>query len=99
MNVIGSNFAFSATMIDSVDELVKMFLDKPVRLFVGPKRITTCGFVQGSVRVSRKGERRPAILDLCKRSLTMSSFPLQQETRSLHADSFQFTGNEMRGTA
>ena len=29
---------FSATMTDSVDELVKMSLNKPVRLFVDPQK-------------------------------------------------------------
>ncbi|RXW22932.1 hypothetical protein EST38_g2903 [Candolleomyces aberdarensis] len=37
---------FSATMTDSVDELIKMSLNKPVRLFVDPKRSTARSLVQ-----------------------------------------------------
>ena len=61
---------FSATMTDSVDELVKMSLNKPVRLFVDPKRSTASGLVQEFVRVrAGKENERPAILAaLCKRT-------------------------------
>lgn len=61
---------FSATMTDSVDELVKMSLNKPVRLFVDPKRSTASGLVQEFVRVrAGKENERPAILAaLCKKS-------------------------------
>lgn len=61
---------FSATMTDSVDELVKMSLNKPVRLFVDPKRSTARGLIQEFVRVrAGKEEDRSALLvALCKRS-------------------------------
>jgi len=61
---------FSATMTDSVDELVKMSLNKPVRLFVDPKRSTASGLVQEFVRVrAGKENERPSILAaLCKRT-------------------------------
>ena len=61
---------FSATMTDSVDELVKMSLNKPVRLFVDPKRTTASGLVQEFVRVrAGKENERPAILAaLCKKT-------------------------------
>ncbi|KAM6498130.1 DEAD domain containing protein [Amanita muscaria] len=61
---------FSATMTDSVDELVKMSLNKPVRLFVDPKRSTARGLVQEFVRVraGREGERSPIVVALCKRT-------------------------------
>ena len=61
---------FSATMTDSVDELIKMSLDKPVRLFVDPKRATAKGLMQEFVRVrAGKEADRPALLvSLCKRS-------------------------------
>ena len=49
---------FTATMADSVDELVKFFLDKPVRLFVDPKRSTANELVQEFVRMIGKGERK-----------------------------------------
>ena len=61
---------FSATMTDSVDELVKMSLNKPVRLFVDPKRSTASGLIQEFVRVrAGKENERPAILAaLCKKT-------------------------------
>lgn len=61
---------FSATMTDSVDELVKMSLDKPVRLFVDPKRTTARGLVQEFVRVKagREADRAPLLVTLCKRT-------------------------------
>lgn len=67
---------FSATMTDDVDALVKMSLNKPVRLFVDPKRVTARGLVQEFIRVrERPGagrdaeEERAAILvALCKKT-------------------------------
>ncbi|KAH7104364.1 DEAD-domain-containing protein [Auriculariales sp. MPI-PUGE-AT-0066] len=59
---------FSATMTDSVDELVKMSLNKPVRLFVDPKRITARGLVQEFVRVRREEDRAGMLAALCKRT-------------------------------
>lgn len=61
---------FSATMTDSVDELIKMSLDKPVRLFVDPRRATATGLIQEFVRVKagREAERAPLLVTLCKRT-------------------------------
>ncbi|KAJ7169880.1 DEAD-domain-containing protein [Mycena filopes] len=61
---------FSATMTDSVDELVRMSLDKPVRLFVDPKRSTARGLVQEFVRVraGKEAERSALLVALCKRT-------------------------------
>lgn len=61
---------FSATMTDSVDELVKMSLNKPVRLFVDPKHRTAKGLVQEFVRVRAEKEvdRTALLVTLCKRS-------------------------------
>ncbi|PCH33623.1 DEAD-domain-containing protein [Wolfiporia cocos MD-104 SS10] len=61
---------FSATMTDSVDELVKMSLNKPVRLFVDPKRATARGLVQEFVRVraGKESERSALLVALCKRT-------------------------------
>lgn len=42
---------FSATMTDSIDELVKLSLDRPVRCFVDPKRTTAKNLVQEFVRI------------------------------------------------
>lgn len=61
---------FSATMTDSVDELVKMSLNKPVRLFVDPKRSTARGLLQEFVRVraGKESERSALLVSLCKRT-------------------------------
>ena len=61
---------FSATMTDSVDELVKMSLNKPVRLFVDPKRSVARGLVQEFVRVraGREADRSALLLALCTRT-------------------------------
>ncbi|TFY69741.1 hypothetical protein EVJ58_g218 [Rhodofomes roseus] len=61
---------FSATMTDSVDELVRMSLNKPVRLFVDPKRSTARGLVQEFVRVraGKEAERSALLAALCKRT-------------------------------
>lgn len=61
---------FSATMTDSIDELVKMSLNKPVRLFVDPKRTTASGLVQEFVRVraEKEADRAALLVTLCKRT-------------------------------
>jgi ATP-dependent RNA helicase DDX27 len=61
---------FSATMTDSVDELVKMSLKHPVRLFVDPKRSMARGLVQEFVRVraGKETERSALLVSLCKRT-------------------------------
>jgi ATP-dependent RNA helicase DDX27 len=48
---------FSATMTDSIDELVKLSLDRPVRCFVDPKRTTAKNLVQEFVRI--RGRSNP----------------------------------------
>ncbi len=73
---------FSATMTDSVDELVKLSLDRPVRVFVDPKRSTAKNLVQEFVRVRERGSvvggagvkgedrvRAACLLALCKRTV------------------------------
>ncbi|KAI6132816.1 DEAD-domain-containing protein [Pisolithus croceorrhizus] len=60
---------FSATMTDSIDELVKMSLKRPVRLFVDPKRTTARGLIQEFVRVraEKEADRTALLVTLCKR--------------------------------
>jgi ATP-dependent RNA helicase DDX27 len=60
---------FSATMTDSVDELVKLSLDKPIRVFVDPKRNTASGLTQEFVRIRSDDTRSPSLLALCKRTV------------------------------
>ena len=57
-------------MTDSVDELVRMSLNKPVRLFVDPKRSTARGLLQEFVRVraGKEAERSALLVSLCKRT-------------------------------
>lgn len=61
---------FSATMTDSVDELVKMSLNKPVRLFVDPKKSVARNLTQEFVRVraGKEAERSAMLVALCKRT-------------------------------
>lgn len=60
---------FSATMTDSVDELIKLSLDKPIRVFVDPKRNTARGLTQEFVRIRSDDSRSPSLLALCKRTI------------------------------
>ena len=61
---------FSATMTDDVDALVRMSLDRPVKLFVDPKRSTARGLVQEFIRVraGKEAERVALLVALCKRT-------------------------------
>jgi ATP-dependent RNA helicase DDX27 len=60
---------FSATMGDSVDELVKLSLDKPVRVFVDPKQNTAAGLTQEFVRIRSDDARSPSLISLCRRTI------------------------------
>ncbi|GMK57723.1 hypothetical protein CspeluHIS016_0405570 [Cutaneotrichosporon spelunceum] len=60
---------FSATMDDSVDELVKLSLDKPVRVFVDKERNTAAGLTQEFVRIRSDELRSPALVTLCRRTV------------------------------
>lgn len=60
---------FSATMTDSVDELVKLSLDRPIRVFVDPKRNTASELTQEFVRIRSDETRSPSLLALCKRTV------------------------------
>jgi ATP-dependent RNA helicase DDX27 len=60
---------FSATMTDSVDELVKLSLERPIRVFVDPKRNTAQGLTQEFVRIRTDDIRSPALVALCKRTV------------------------------
>lgn len=58
---------FSATMTDSVDKLIRVGLNRPVRLLVDAKRQTVQGLVQEFVRLrpGREGKRLAYLLWLC----------------------------------
>lgn len=59
---------FSATMSDSVDRLVQLSMQRPVRLFVDPKKSLARGLTQEFVRVKRESERQAILLTLCVRT-------------------------------
>ncbi|QDS77592.1 nucleolar DEAD-box protein required for synthesis of 60S ribosomal subunit [Venturia effusa] len=59
---------FSATMTDTVDELIRVGLNRPVRLMVDAKKQTVTGLVQEFVRLraGREKMRLACLLYLCK---------------------------------
>jgi len=59
---------FSATMTDTVNDLVKMSLNNPVKLFVDAKNSTAKGLLQEFVRVrsGKEQERSAILLALCR---------------------------------
>ncbi|KAF9206871.1 nucleolar DEAD-box protein required for synthesis of 60S ribosomal subunit [Haplosporangium sp. Z 27] len=61
---------FSATMTDNVDELIRMSLNRPVRLQIDSSNATAARLVQEFVRIRQhREEDRPAILlALCSRT-------------------------------
>ncbi|OCH96178.1 DEAD-domain-containing protein [Obba rivulosa] len=77
---------FSATMTDSVDELVRMSLNKPVRLFVDPNRTTARGLVQEFVRVraGKEAERSALLVALCKRTFRFRSIIFFRSKKLAH---------------
>ncbi|KAL0951162.1 hypothetical protein HGRIS_007894 [Hohenbuehelia grisea] len=84
---------FSATMTDSVDELVRLSLNKPVRLFVDPKRTTARGLVQEFVRVrAGKESERPGLLAaLCKRNFKNNVIVFLRSKKLAHQMRIVFT--------
>ena len=77
---------FSATMTDSVDELVRMSLNQPVRLFVDPKRATARGLLQEFVRVraGKEDERSALLVSLCKRTFKSSAIIFFRSKKLAH---------------
>lgn len=59
---------FSATISDQVDKLVQLSMQRPVRLFVDPKKSLARGLTQEFVRVKRESERQAILLTLCVRT-------------------------------
>ena len=58
---------FSATMTSKVDDLIRVGLQRPVRIMVDAQRATTSGLVQEFVRLrpGREGKRLGYLLHLC----------------------------------
>ncbi len=63
---------FSATMTDTVDKLVRVGLNRPVRLMVDPKKQTVTGLVQEFVRIrpGREDKRLAYLMYLCEKVYT-----------------------------
>ncbi|KAG9002340.1 nucleolar DEAD-box protein required for synthesis of 60S ribosomal subunit, partial [Tulasnella sp. 427] len=59
---------FSATMTDDVDSLVRLSMNRPVRLFVDPKKTVAKALVQEFVRIRKEGDRQAVLAALCKRT-------------------------------
>ncbi|ORZ39187.1 P-loop containing nucleoside triphosphate hydrolase protein [Catenaria anguillulae PL171] len=61
---------FSATMTDNIDQLIRMSLTHPVRLFIDSRQATSHRLIQEFIRVRpQREEDRPAILlALCSRT-------------------------------
>ncbi|KAJ2993528.1 nucleolar DEAD-box protein required for synthesis of 60S ribosomal subunit [Globomyces sp. JEL0801] len=61
---------FSATMTENIDELIKLSLQRPIRLFVDNAQSMTSKLIQEFIRIRRhREEARPAILAaLCSRT-------------------------------
>ncbi|RPA78704.1 DEAD-domain-containing protein [Ascobolus immersus RN42] len=59
---------FSATMTDSVDKLIRLSLQRPVRLMIDAKRSTAAGLTQEFVRIRPQFEnkRLAMLVHLCK---------------------------------
>ncbi|KAI5808603.1 P-loop containing nucleoside triphosphate hydrolase protein [Peziza echinospora] len=59
---------FSATMTDSVDQLIRLSLNRPVRLMIDTKNSTVSTLVQEFIRIrpNREHMRLAMLLDLCK---------------------------------
>ena len=72
---------FSATMTDSIDELVKLSLDRPVRCFVDPKRTTAKNLVQEFVRIRGRSNPAPTAAATASSSKSNDQGAVQGEDR------------------
>ncbi|KAI8643921.1 P-loop containing nucleoside triphosphate hydrolase protein [Parasitella parasitica] len=61
---------FSATMTDNVDQLVRMSLNNPARLFVDPSNQAASRLIQEFVRIrqTRESDRAAVLLALCRKT-------------------------------
>ncbi|KAF2461860.1 P-loop containing nucleoside triphosphate hydrolase protein [Lineolata rhizophorae] len=77
---------FSATMTDSVDKLIRVGLNRPVRLLVDAKRQTVHGLVQEFVRVrpGKEDKRLAFLLFLCSNVYTDRAIVFFRQKREAH---------------
>ncbi|KAI1610313.1 adenosinetriphosphatase [Exophiala viscosa] len=77
---------FSATMTDSVDKLVRVGMNRPVRLSVDAKKSTTAGLTQEFVRLrpGRETLRLPTLCVLCKKFFTERTIVFFRQKKEAH---------------
>ncbi|EXJ79580.1 hypothetical protein A1O3_07859 [Capronia epimyces CBS 606.96] len=77
---------FSATMTDSVDKLVRVGMNRPVRLSVDAKKSTTAGLVQEFVRLrpGRESTRLATLCTLCKNFFTERTIIFFRQKKEAH---------------
>ncbi|EXJ85376.1 hypothetical protein A1O1_05740 [Capronia coronata CBS 617.96] len=77
---------FSATMTDSVDKLVRVGMNRPVRLSVDAKKSTTAGLVQEFVRLrpGRENTRLATLCILCKDFFTERTIIFFRQKKEAH---------------
>lgn len=77
---------FSATMTDSVDKLVRVGMNRPVRLSVDAKKSTTAGLTQEFVRLrpGRETMRLATLCVLCKNHFTERTIVFFRQKKEAH---------------
>lgn len=77
---------FSATMTNSVDSLIRVGLNRPVRLLVDAKRQTVSGLTQEFVRLrpGREDKRLGYLLYLCKEIYTTRTIIFFRQKKEAH---------------
>ena len=77
---------FSATMTNSVDSLIRVGLNRPVRLLVDAKRQTVSGLTQEFVRLrpGREDKRLGYLLYLCKQVYTTRTIIFFRQKKEAH---------------
>ena len=77
---------FSATMTDSVDKLVRVGMNRPVRLSVDAKKTTTAGLTQEFVRLrqGREEKRLATLCVLCKTFFTERTIIFFRQKKEAH---------------
>ncbi|KAK3082237.1 nucleolar DEAD-box protein required for synthesis of 60S ribosomal subunit [Coniosporium uncinatum] len=77
---------FSATMTDTVDKLIRVGLNRPVRLLVDAKKQTVAGLVQEFVRLrpGREDKRLAYLLHLCEKVYTTRVIVFFRQKKEAH---------------
>lgn len=77
---------FSATMTDSVDKLVRVGMNRPVRLSVDARKSTTAGLVQEFVRLrpGRESMRLATLCLLCQNFFTERTIVFFRQKKEAH---------------